>query len=291
MPDWTDMTMTDWMEMSAADWMNRALSGWDRSYGEFMRTTPSEWLEMMFRPGMGMGMGRWRPRQRSEQYGRDRSRRGYKSRYEDDDRYDWKSHGRDRHHDRDHDDCDHHDHDHHHVHGRCRRCGRDSCECYCCIGDVDLAVYARLGEQRVIPIVVENERHREKQVTLELSNWTTRGGKEAPLETVILEPKTFTLAPCGEQTVTLVVRTRVDSEDDQQPTPAPSPAPPTTPPNASEIVRGPSDRREVPDVDDCVVVTADLRLVGCDHRPIRIAVALLPRDCDPFMVSCGCACC
>jgi hypothetical protein len=153
----------------------------------------------------------------------------------------------------------------------CRRCAPDSCECYCCIGDVDFAVYSRVGEQRVIPINVENERRREKQITLDLSGWTTRGGKDAPVDTVLLEPKTFTLASCGEQKVTLIVKVGKDRQDG----------------DATDDV----SRRTPPDIDECVVVTADLRLTGCDHRPIRIAVAILPRHCDPYTVTCGCTCC
>jgi hypothetical protein len=154
----------------------------------------------------------------------------------------------------------------------CRRCGADPCQCACCIGDVDFAVYSRVGEQRVIPIIVENERRREKQVTVELSGWTTRGGKPAPIETVLLEPKTFTLAACAEQKITLVVRVRETEA-------------------TREAANQTPEQRVPPDVDNCVVATADLRLTGCDHRPIRIAVAILPRDCDPYQVSCGCTCC
>jgi hypothetical protein len=171
---------------------------------------------------------------------------------------------------------------HHHPHDRCRRCGSDSCECYCCIGDVDLAVYAYSGEQRVIPIRVENERHREKQITLELSQWTTAGGRAGVVDTIRLEPQTFTLAPCGEQNVTLVVGIAEDQTGGDQP------GGNVDTPGSTDNPDQPRQRR---DVDQCLVVTADLRLVGCDHRPLRIAVAILPRGCDPHRVSCGCACC
>jgi hypothetical protein len=140
---------------------------------------------------------------------------------------------------------------------------------------VDLAVYARAGEQRVIPIVVENERRREKQITLDLSNWTSKGGKESPVSTALLTPPTFTLAPCEEKEILLVVKIADAGQaggDQQQPGDNP-------------------DRSRLPDVDDCVVAVADLRLEGCDHRPLRIAVAILPRTCDPFRVECGCSCC
>jgi hypothetical protein len=129
---------------------------------------------------------------------------------------------------------------------------------------VDFAIYSRVGEERVVPILVENERRRDKQIALELSGWTTRGGKTAPVDTLQLEPKTFSLSACAEQRVSLVVKVR-----------GPDPA----------------GDQKTPDVDDCLVATADLRVVGCDHRPLRIAVAILPRDCDPYTVSCGCTCC
>jgi hypothetical protein len=132
---------------------------------------------------------------------------------------------------------------------------------------VDLAVYARVGEERVIPIVVENERRRERAIRLELSDWTTRGGRPSGVTTVLLEPTEFTLEPCGERKVMLTVRVSVAgaAADDERRMPA--------------------------DVDDCMVSIADLRLEGCDHRPLRIAIAVLPRDCDPYTVSCGCGCC
>jgi hypothetical protein len=97
---------------------------------------------------------------------------------------------------------------------------------------------------------------------------------------VLLEPKTFTIPACGEQKVTLVVKTRDDGRTDGTPNEA-----------ATGRQPGEGGARTIPDVDDCLVATADLRVVGCDHRPIRIAVALLPRDCDPFTVPCGCSCC
>jgi len=45
------------------------------------------------------------------------------------------------------------------------------------------------------------------------------------------------------------------------------------------------------DIDDCRVFYADLRVEGCEMRPVRIALALLPRDCAGFRVNCGCNCC
>jgi hypothetical protein len=128
-------------------------------------------------------------------------------------------------------------------------------------------VYARVGEERVIPIVVQNERRREKTIKLDLSDWSTRGGNPAGVTTALLEPREFTLEPCAERTVTLAVKVGAD-----------------------QAATAKGEGRQ-PDVDDCTVAIADLRLEGCDHRPLRIAIAVLPRDCDPYTVTCGCGCC
>jgi hypothetical protein len=268
-------TTPDWMNLTFSDWMERTLPGWqDRSYGDLLRATPADWWAMMY-PSTAATATPPSP-----------SKPGWRHQH---------------HHHHHHGDCgcyqrggrhplrreEHHHHDH-----PCGRCAPDSCECFCCIGDVDLAVYARLGEQRVIPIVVENERRREKEISLELSGWTTRGGKPAPVDTLGLEPKTFSLAPCAEREVTLVVRVRGADKLDAN----------TVSGNVldiagAEVSRTPGDTtstnqpRTPPDVDSCLVATADLRLVGCDHRPLRIAIAILPRDCEPFRVGCGCDCC
>jgi hypothetical protein len=234
------MALSEWIDITPSEWMDRVLPGWKSSYGDMMNTRPSEWWQRMYGLGVSRPMAYTR-----------KSRR-------------------------------HHGHHHHprksHHHGHCRRCGSDPCECYCCIGDVDLAVYTRVGEQRVIQLVIENERHREKEVSLEFSEWTTRGGKKAPVETAFLEPKKFTLPPCAEQSVTLVVKISGADETEAKEL------------REAEEVES-SKRVRIPDVDDCLVATADLRLVGCDHRPLRIAVAILPRDCDPYRVTCDCNCC
>ncbi len=264
-------TTPDWMNLTFSDWMERTLPGWqDRSYGDLLRATPADWWAMMY-PSTATTATPPSP-----------SKPG------------WRRHPH--HH---HAGCGCHEHGEHrewrreeqHHHDRpCGRCAPDSCECFCCIGDVDLAVYARLGEQRVIPIVVENERRREKEISLELSGWTTRGGKPAPIDTLGLEPKTFSLAPCAEREVTLVVRARGTEKGDSATGSVLDVA-------GAEVSRTPGDTtsanqpRTPPDVDSCLVATADLRLVGCDHRPLRIAIAILPRDCDPFRVGCGCNCC
>ncbi len=142
-------------------------------------------------------------------------------------------------------------------------CRKDPCHCNCCIVNADLIVYARLGELRVIPLVIENTWRRERKIKMELSGWTTRGGNPAPVVAKLLPPAPeFELEPCGHKTLTMVVEIGKPGEGERQ-----------------------------PDVDDCLVAYADLCVQGCDIRPLRIAVAILPRDCEAYEIECGCSCC
>jgi hypothetical protein len=148
----------------------------------------------------------------------------------------------------------------------CDEYSADDCHCRCCISDADLLVYARVGEQRVVPIMIENSRRRERQVRLELSSWTTRPGKDIAINAQILPATEFVLQPCQEHAVTLLIRTMAPSDTGDRP-----------------------DR--LGDVDECTVYYADLRVEGCDLRPVRIALALLPRDCVAYQIDCRCGCC
>jgi hypothetical protein len=242
--DWTSLTLSNWLDTAPSDVLDQTLPGWRNwSYGDVLRTTPSDWLAMMYGPWMS----RATPATAHPAHRRPH-RRCADCRGDHDDLPGW------------------HRHD-----GGCCDCDQERCECLCCVGDVDLALYARVGEERVVPITVANERRRERTMSLELSSWATHGGRPAPVHTVALEPREFTLAPCAEQHVKLTVRVRGEGRADDEP--------------------GKDTREALADVDRCEVVTADLRLVGCDHRPVRIAVAILPRTCDGFRISCGCACC
>ena len=215
-----DNSASDWMNATPSDWLDRYVPGWRQtSYGDLMRTRPADWPKW-FRsqyalPGGGSSLHPFYgpPRRHHMRHPRDcECRECRRSKGWDSGRHE------------------------------CRRCGCEPCECFCCIGDVDLVVYARVGEHRVIPIVVENERRREKSVTLELSNWRTRGGGTSLVETTDTEPKTFNLPPCREQKITISVRIR-----------EPEPASGTPPSEEQRGERGKSD------VDECVVAYADLR--------------------------------
>lgn len=165
----------DWMNVTLLEGLDRLLPGWrNRSYGDLLSTSPADWWAMMYPQYARTGAS---PLNAAGQ-GAVRQHRPHQVGCRCDE-------------------CDH-----------CRHCKPESCECFCCIGDVDLVVYARVGETRVIPIVVENERRREKSVSVELSPWRSRGGSPAPVDTVSFEPKTFVLAPCAEREITVAARRR-----------------------------------------------------------------------------------
>jgi hypothetical protein len=151
---------------------------------------------------------------------------------------------------------------------RCPRCHPDDFRCRCCIGSADLLVRSRVGERRVVPIVIENTWRRERNVELKLSGWTPSDAK-VKITGGILPPTKLSLAPCQEKTATLLIEVVADQQG--------------SPPQAGE--------EAPPDVSNCVVLYADLRIIGCDVRPIRIAIAILPRECDTFRVDCRCVCC
>jgi len=149
-------------------------------------------------------------------------------------------------------------------------CYEDPCHCRCCIYDADLVVYARLGELRVVPIRIENPRRREREITLVLSDWHTSGGKQAAIQAQILPETHFKLPACSQKEFVLLINA-----------------------GQAEMSLVHKDERQsrLIDVDDCLVLYADLRIEGCGTRPVRIALALLPRDCSPFVIECLSSCC
>ncbi|MBX3484893.1 hypothetical protein [Phenylobacterium sp.] len=170
----------------------------------------------------------------------------------------------------------------------CPTCRPDPCACRCCVTDADLVVEARVGEQRVVPIILENPWRRERDIELELSSWTAIGGDIA-VRGEIATPTAFGLAPCGREEIVLLLRVTGGAAVKEQTQAAGKAA--EKGPNErieAETVRG---ERRLPDVTRCEVAYADLRIKGCDMRSIRIAVAVLPRDCEAYTVDCGCACC
>lgn len=170
--------------------------------------------------------------------------------------------------------CEHHDCGCEHR-GEWRSCGRDDCHCRCCVVNADLVVYARAGEHRIVSLVIDNDRRRERQIRLELSDFVSKGGSPTSVTSRLLSSREFTIAPCHEEEIVIEIDI------------APAAAKGS---NESADQTGKEGER-LRDVDDCEVAYADLRIVGCENRPVRIAVATLPRDCHAYRVDCSCGCC
>ena len=157
---------------------------------------------------------------------------------------------------------------------RMRRCRADDCHCQCCIGDdLDLVVYSRLGERRIVPITITNERRREREVTLELSGVQDQGrprGSGDRGDRRCEHVHVGTLRGARRDHRGRVVRARRRRTGDRR-------ARTTSRPPTSTIA---SSRSLI------------CGWTGCDIRcPIGIGVVLLPRDCDTFDLGCGCGCC
>jgi len=176
---------------------------------------------------------------------------------------------------------------HHHHHGDCgcgcRDCKRDDCHCRCCVVNAELVVNTRLGERRIVPLTLENNRRREREVKLELSDFSSKGGSDSGVTGELLSPAEFTLAACEEREILIGINV---GGGDQQ-----SGDKDTTKKEQAARTQGSGSYDRLPDVDECRVAYGDLRVVGCDIRPIRIAVATLPRDCHDYRIDCACGCC
>ncbi len=178
------------------------------------------------------------------------------------------------------------------------------CHCECCVCDADVVLYARCGELRRIPLTFENDTRRDTPVTLTLEKFVTSGGRDLGWTAVLSEIK-FTLHPCDEHTVSLAVRIQCKRDTPTQ-TPTPNPNNPSSPtggdpaePNPGNIAGTPTRSVNLVggredafgSVDKCEVGYATIRAEGCQTRPIVVAIAVLPDDCDASRHGCGCGCC
>jgi hypothetical protein len=183
------------------------------------------------------------------------------------------------------------------------------CHCECCVNDADILVHARCGELRRIPLTFDNDARREKSVTLELSKFVTHGGKDPGWAAELTETQ-FTLRPCEEHTVSLRVLVRCAADSTDKPSQPPSNNAPGTTANQPAGTATTGDKAQATTinrdvsaldfasidriggkVDRCQVAYATIRAEGALIRPILVAVAVLPEDCDSFRHGRGCGCC
>jgi hypothetical protein len=165
--------------------------------------------------------------------------------------------------------------------GHARDC-RSDCHCECCVCDADVLVPARCGERRRVPIVFENEKRHEQQVRLTLEKFVTAGGRDLGWPAALSETE-FTLRACEEHTVVVAVEVRCAPANPDADAAKPAKDQPRAAAGAADPRAGSVDR--------CEVGYATVRAEGCLVRPIVLAVAVLPDDCDAYRRPCGCGCC
>ena len=175
-------------------------------------------------------------------------------------------------------DCGCHDH----AHGCCP----DACDC--CVPEADVVVRVRAGEMRVVPFRLHNPWRREREVTLEVGPWHICGGEGVEVR-ARLEETNLVLKPCEDRVVRLLVTATGTTHDgeqggDEKATPANAPRAADREEQARVVTRRGGD------VESCVSAYADVRFEAC-ARPQRVAVLVLPVDCDPVEVGCDCGCC
>jgi hypothetical protein len=156
-----------------------------------------------------------------------------------------------------------------HGHHDCNCDGREhahSCGCHdggcgCTARDADLVIVARVGERRVIPLVLHNEWRRERPVTIGVSAFRPCDPCAEDVEIAVdTEPR-------GELVLAACSRTVVDI-----------------------IVALPDKNRDKMPLTRCTTMYGDISTDGC-ARPVRLAVVVLPRECDAHEIDCcGCGC-
>jgi hypothetical protein len=183
-------------------------------------------------------------------------------------------------------------------------CGhRHDCACECCIGDADIVVYGRCGEVHVVPIEITNDTRRAREdVTLEVSEPRSAGGRQLGWQVLLQPEAAVTLPPCSTTKVELLVHIQCGDKDTGQKgtgqkdtAPAKSgakKAAATTESGAGNLVELVARQRiETGDVDRCEVGYVTVRAEGCLLRPIVVAIAVLPDECGSFRSWCACGCC
>jgi hypothetical protein len=180
-------------------------------------------------------------------------------------------------------------------------CCRDACDC--CGPEADVVVRARAGEVRVVPFRLHNTWRREREVSLEIGPWHLCSGEDDLEIRAVLEEDEIVLKPCEDRVVRLLISTRGANDDGSSSTRDKDPHDPAETVDAAGKTAKPTrtagrkpvdvvveTRLRTTDVESCVSAYADVRFEGC-ARPQRVAVVVLPAECDAVDVGCDCGCC
>jgi hypothetical protein len=156
-------------------------------------------------------------------------------------------------------------------------------------------VYAHCGELRVVPIEIANDTRKVREdVTVDLSDVRSAGGRVLPWQTVLQPVGPLTLDPCSTTKLELLVHIICGDESTST---APVRTAGGDKPLAKDDVApnllrmAARQRADFGDVDQCEVGYLTVRLGGCLVRPIVVAIAALPDACATYRAGCSCSCC
>jgi hypothetical protein len=156
------------------------------------------------------------------------------------------------------------------------------------VPEADIVLRVRAGERRVVPFTLRNEMRRDREVSLQVGPFHPCAGDELVVKAKFVEGEKLTLEPCEHRQVHLLVS--------------------AGPAKARELATGTVGRTKpdlehgavggevvvvelaYDDVERCSTAYADVRFEGCG-RPMRLAVVVVPSECDAVDVPCGCGCC
>ena len=159
-----------------------------------------------------------------------------------------------------------------------------------------------------MPFRLHNPWRREREVSIEVGPWHGCPGDDLEIRAALEEEK-IVLGPCEDRIVRLLISTRGANDDGSSSSrdakAAKDPAATTDAPGTAgkqakpagaagrkpvDVAIGVDTGRRTTDVESCVSAYADVRFEGC-ARPQRVAVVVLPAECDAVEVGCDCGCC
>jgi hypothetical protein len=159
-------------------------------------------------------------------------------------------------------------------------------------------VVAHCGEVRVVPVEIDNDTRKVREnVTVEVTEMRTAGGRVLPWRTVIHPEGPLTLQPCSRTKLEILVEIDCRAEGDRT---ADRPDAAEEKPAAGrrravkaeeQVAAVAVDRDTTADLDESLVGYFTVRLGGCVTRPIVVAVVALPLTCDSYRTHCSCSCC
>jgi hypothetical protein len=152
-----------------------------------------------------------------------------------------------------------------------------------------------------VPIEIDNDSRKAREnVEVQVSDVRSGSGKVLAWPTLIQPEGPLTLEPCRTTRLELLVHIACGGQrgeasqaasEDTEDAPGNQDAAAGHDAPADAFAALAAQRAPGSDVDRCEVGYTTVRLEGCLIRPIVVAIAALPRECDSYRVGCSCSCC